>query len=559
MRGRSKRAGREFALVEVTVMCRNVGILFIALLISSVLSMDGPCLADVATDLREAATLADTCDYHAAGDVYTGIVSANPGTEEAFQAQRKLPQVRLLEGDPMQAQAELRRLLTDFSSHERLPHAVHEMVEKCHNSDKAEEVRQLCQTVADSDPCDPQTIWLRMGVAIANARLRDERAVQSAVDQIISEFSTDDRAAEALGQIAWSRKKLGEYHQARDYYRYVAKNWPQKSRAVFSQRGVAHCSMIVGEWEEAEQAVEDLLTNYSTDPHFVTAVSSIAEEYRNRAKYAESKRLHRLIVDEHSDDEQAIMSLRGIALCSIGLKDKAATDSAIEQLFAEFQSDDRIAKVSYQIARKLPDDPRAEALYRYIIQNKPQDRHASLARANMVNIKNDAGDATGAAEGLAGLMADHADDPMLPKAIAIVADGYYRRGLEARERGDDAKAAALYKMARQQWRKVLEDFPEIPYTTAEADYFTGVTYDFDGQHALATYHYLDVVYRWPDFVQAAQALFRVGRMYEDLVATEEVAASEADPVIEAAYSKLVRDYPESPGVKIANRWLSNHK
>ena len=90
----------------------------------------------------------------------------------------------------------------------------------------------------------------------------------------------------------------------------------------------------------------------------------------------------------------------------------------------------------------------------------------------------------------------------------------------------------------------------------------GFRFDFipekkrDYEKAIACYG--NVAEKFPDDELAWNALFKIGRCYEDMEKAGLISAEKADAKIKAAYQKLIEKYPDCSAVKIAKRWLSSH-
>lgn len=520
--------------------------------------MAGECFADASTQLEQAEKYRKKGQYEQAGALYEQILTGFPGTDYAFQAHRNLPGIYIAMDRQADSQAAFEEMLTDYAEHERLPHAVHEVVEKCSKLGKADKARQLCSDVLSDGPESSQAIWLQMGVAISNTHLGDNGAVDAAIQEIIANFSEDQRSAEAISQVAWSYRKLKEYKKAKHLHQYVVNNWPYKDRAIFSQRGIVLCNIALGDKKAAWSAVEKLFTDFSQDEHLAKAVSSIAESYRSLKKYKEARELHQYVLDKCPESEDAIWSQRGVVLSNIGLGDDPNTETAIKTLFKNFSKHQHIAKVVYQIARKLKDDEKAGELYQYIVDNHRDSDFMLFARANIGNINIRLGDDEAARSIFDKLLVDFRDHSILPKAVALMADGYYNEALLKKNQGQDEEAREYLLKAITEYERIIKQLPETVHTTAEAHRVAADCYYRLGHVEKALEYNQKVVDNWPDYMYAWDALFWMGRHYEEMNKSGLLSKSEAFPKIKAVYQHILEKYPTCPAAKHARRWLSRH-
>jgi tetratricopeptide (TPR) repeat protein len=84
------------------------------------------------------------------------------------------------------------------------------------------------------------------------------------------------------------------------------------------------------------------------------------------------------------------------------------------------------------------------------------------------------------------------------------------------------------------------------YLSAAADsyYLSAVCYRRLGEYEKAIERYREVVDSWPDYERACSAQFSIGRCYEKLEESGDLNESEANALIEQAYSSVIESYPE---------------
>jgi tetratricopeptide (TPR) repeat protein len=227
-------------------------------------------------------------------------------------------------------------------------------------------------------------------------------------------------------------------------------------------------------------------------------------------------------------------------------------------LFTQFSEDKNIAKVLYQVARKATDANDAGDLYQYIVENHAEEDIALLAAANIGNILMRAGELDAAQETLDQLLTDFAGHPILPKAVAVMGDGYYTLALELQRQGFNAVAEWFFRKAITECQRVVTQLPETPYTTAECCYFGAFCHSRLGEYAEAIERYQTVVDNWPDYERAWSALFRVGRCYREMGQAGLMPKSQADSLTGAVYQQLLEEYPDCKMAGYAGRWLRRH-
>lgn len=532
--------------------------LFILLITLLFFVIAGRCFADVVAQFKQAQIYIKNVQYEQAEQIYHQVLANHPGTYDALKAQKNLICFYIITDNQTQANAALGQLLANFAEHERLPHTIHEITEKCHESGKANKVRELYQHLLANQPNSAQAIWLQMGLAISNILLENDTGAWAETGKLVVNFSADERCAEAVGLVAWSYRKLKQYENARTLYQHVANNWPDRPRAIFSQRGIVLTSIALGDDTTAKAATQKLLRQFSQDEHMPEVVSKIGDTYLDLEKYEKARELHQYVLDNHPDSEEAIFSQRGVILSSIGLGDDANTEAGIEKLLMQFSSNKLIAKMVYQVAGELnnKNDQKAQELYEYVIDKYSSSEFVPLAWVNIGDIKLQLGDDKAARVIFDKVLADFAGHPVLPRAVDLMAYGYYRKALLKDKKGFDEQANWYYQKTITECERIITQLPETLYTTAEACYFSAVCYGRLGQYEKAIEYYQKVVDNWPEYKYAWLAQSKVAKTYKWFLRFGVMSESEAEAAITVTFEHLVNKFPDCPASSAARKWLN---
>jgi tetratricopeptide (TPR) repeat protein len=527
-------------------------------------------LADVAADLKQAEELYGAGQYAQAEQVYLKVLNeADPGkpgeSELAFQARKKLPSIYIATNRPPQAQATVRQLLAKHADHERLPHAVHEIIEQAKGLDRTLEAGQVYQSILTTQPGHPQAIWLKMGIAIANAHLGNDEAVDSALQNIIAQHGADERATEAFGQTAWAYRKLEQFAKARTIYQYVVDNWSNRNRAIFSQTGIVLCSLELKEPEVVDAATQRLLETFAGDKNVVEVVWRIAKIHRQKRDWQRLRPLCRYILDHHGEAEEAIQAQQALIFASIDEEDTMGIEAGLQSLLARFSSDSAMPAVLYPVARKLnrKNDAKAGELYQYILDQHAGHEYVPFAKVNLGQIQIRQGDDAAAEAIFEKALRDYKDHPRLAETIHLMAEGYYDQAAveerQDREKEPSARKAVLsdrcklhYQKAMEKWEAILSQLPEHPVVTPRAHHFAGECHRKLDQPEKTIAYFQKVCDNWPDYEYAWHLQLMVAKLYKGLLRSGDIPAAEASIKIEAALAAVLQKYPNSPAAKAAS-------
>jgi len=264
----------------------------------------GHCSADIVAEMKEAEKLYKAGKYSQAEQNYQSVIdNADPNNPEDFElvlkAYRKLPVTYLSIGQQSQAQAVVQRLLTEHHDYEELPHAIHGIVEQAKEINLTLQTAQVYQNILQIQPKHPQTIWLKMGVAIANVYLNNDPAVESALQNIIAQHNADKWAAEAFAQIGWAYYKLKKYDKARPIYQYVVDNWPEKPRAIHAHTALVRSCIYLKDNEAATALLQPLTERYGESNKLPRVLNEIAESYCELKLYDQAEPISRYVLDNY--------------------------------------------------------------------------------------------------------------------------------------------------------------------------------------------------------------------------------------------------------------------
>jgi len=385
--------------------------------------------ADIANEMEEAEQLYKAGKYSQAEQGYQNIINnADPNKPEdlelAFQARKKLPLTYLALDQQTQAQDAVQQLLAKNHDHELLPQAIHEIVEQAKQLDKTLQAGQVYQNILAAQPKHPQAIWLKMGIAIANAHLSNDEAVDWTLQNIIAQHADDNHAAEALGQTALAYRKLNQHTKARNIYQYVADNWSNMDRAIFSQQGLVLCSIALDDQAAADAAVQKLLADYAGSKHIPEIMLIIGEEYSLKNKPDKAITFHQYVLDNHPDSPIAVWSQGDKALCYLDLGEKEAAQAATQELLQKFAGDTNISYPVWKIAL-FHNDKRdwedARPLCEYLV-----DKHADIdisiwAQKILLHTYINEKDMTATDAGVQQLLSRFSSDKQFPEAAYWIA------------------------------------------------------------------------------------------------------------------------------------------
>ena len=321
-----------------------------------------------------------------------------------------------------------------------------------------------------------------------------------------------------------------------------------------------------GEDDEALAAIDKLIEDFGSDPGLAEAVYWIGKEYEwkrgtvedRTTRYGTPDSVYERLVQEFGDTQFGLDAgwdkkrLEHRTRIFTLMKDAEPNEvaAAIAAMEADFAGRAELASELYWVGREYeeyPDKyPLAKQKYERIISEYPDSVEASqagldIARLEILSLIT-AGDINNAEAAIDEFVEDFNSNPHAGPCLRRIAKEYYMTAMEgvAEEPND------YYRRAIGVWNRVIERAEPTLEDTGAAYYFIGVSYRWLGEYARAAEYFQTMVDDWPDFEYGWSAQYYVGLCYEEMVGTGRISESEAQPVIEQAYERVLEGYPRCP-------------
>jgi tetratricopeptide (TPR) repeat protein len=292
------------------------------------------------------------------------------------------------------------------------------------------------------------------------------------------------------------------------------------------------------------------------------AIWDTGQYYRDLKKYEMANKLYQHVVKTSPESEHALWAQADLIKSYLALGDDPNAEAAVKKLLSEFSGNRYKPRAIHDTAweyRKSGNYGRANELDQYVIDHWPADEQVMWAKMDMAKTDIVLGNDAAAEKTINILIADFNNHPDLPTAIFMLGEEYYNKAFNTK--GDpnspDAKPEEYYRKALAILERIIKELPPSA-TTANAYNFAADCYRRLGQYEKAIEYYQKIVDNWPDYEYAWNALFLLGRSYEDLKESGVISKSQADPKIKAAYEQLLKKYPDCKAARIARRWLNQY-
>jgi len=488
------------------------------------------------------------------------VVETWPQSDYAVLAQMDLAKSYVNLGDYVAAEAAFQKLLAKYSGHTLIARAVHDVAQQYRGTQRYEKANQLYQYVIDNWPKAEHALWSQADLIKSYLAQGNEAAAYAAVDKLLTNFNDNPLIARAVWDTGQYYRDLKKYEKANELYQYVVKTWPKTEHSLWAQADLIKSYLAQGDGTAAEVAVDTLLTNFNENPLTARAIWDTGQYYRDLKKYEEANRLYKHVVETWPKAEHALWAQADLIKSYLALADDSNAQAAVDKLLTNFNDNPLIARAIHDTAweyRKLGNYGRANELDQYVIDRWPADVQVMWAKMDMAKTNIALENYTAVEKTINVLMADFKDHQEMPLAIFMLGEEYYNKAFQYENEGRETEAKGLFTKAVVVWETIIpklqkSDIVAYAYNVA-ADCYRRL-----GQQEEAIRHYQTVVDNWPNCEYAWNALFQMGRYWEELAKSGSLSESEAAPRIRNVYQQLLEKYPNCKAAEYAGYWLSRY-
>jgi len=499
--------------------------------------------------------------YAKARPLYEYVVDNWQDKPRAIHAHTALVRDCIRLRDRQGAQARLDQLVKRYPTNPQLPRVLNEIARGYREARMYQETRLISRHVLDHYPGHEQCIWAQRDIVLCDIGERNPVSAEAGLQVLIKNYAGDGYLPYVLNEIAGAYRQGGMYRQAKSVSQYVLDNFSGNDQCLWAQRDVVLSNLALKDYDAAVAGAQELQNRFAKEAGVVWAVSEVAESYSKLGRHDQARDLFRFNLYNCPYPDDTIWSLRGFLAESIALKDQASIDAGIKRLFSEYSTSKNLPMAAIHIGRDLlrAGQSRASELFQYAIDKHPDHDQALFAKVCMGHVHIRQGQDSQAEVIYQKVLNDYAKHPRLADAIDLMAQGYYDQAeaeVDPRQDTVPEKAKEHFAAALGKWELVINRLPETPHVTACAYHYAGLCNRYLNRLDGATKYFQMVVDRWPEYEYAWHLQYLVGRTLDYRKESEEISASEADPMIKAAYEQLLVKYPSCPAARPARNWLT---
>jgi len=522
---------------------------------------DFPEHEDIARSVWQIAkTYDDAKEYDRAFELNQYNITHFSNDANVVLSQVEIVKFHFRNGDNAAVDASVDDFLAAFSDKPALPKGIYHIARRYDEFKRYDKAVELHQYNVEHFPDDIYAMWSQVEIIYLNIRNKDDAAVNTAVDNLLTVFAEQPTLSQEIYQIAKRFNELERYDQAVQLNQHNVEHYPDDIHALWSQVEIVFHYIREGDNDAIDTAFNKLLFEFSGQPTLTNEIYHIARRCNEFKRYDKAIELDQYNVEHFPDNIHAMWSQVEVVFHHIREADYAA-DTAFNKLITEFSGQPYLPKEIYLIADRLSEagnSERAVELYQSLIDRGTTTSDIYLRQFAVLSYfalgDNEAGQMQ-----LDKLTVDFNDHENLPQVLSNqIAEQFYNKALQLEGKGLAAPARDYFQRAVDMWEQVGASHTEVT-NTADGYSWAGHCYRKLGKYEKAIDCYSNVAEKFPWHDLAWNSLLLVGRCYEDMQQSGAISETEAKSKIRVAYEQLVEKYPDCKAAKIAQSWLDKNK
>jgi len=290
--------------------------------------------------------------YAEAEEVFQLVVDYWPQSQYAIQSEVGIIKSRI---DRQQDATEaINAFLNWYIESEALPECLCDIAEHYQEKGEYGEAADYFNFMLDYWPGNEQAVRAYQGLIEISIQSENYAQADALLERFVNFFGQWDQARDILRGIGKQYEKKDKYEKAKEVYREIVYRWPGTKRAVEAQGRLVMLAMEQGEYDDARQEVDKLLTDpdYSRSKWVNGQLLHIIRRYYPLGKDKEFTRINRYIVENWPEEDYAgcaQYAAAGMAWSGLGYPDRV--DEVLDALLRDCADRPGLARAVFQIGQ----------------------------------------------------------------------------------------------------------------------------------------------------------------------------------------------------------------
>ena len=229
--------------------------------------------------------------FDESSSLYQQVIQQYPNSSAVSKAQLGISRTNIVSliksGDYSAAEAEISKMLTDFTGQEYLPAALYHIARGYQWSREYELAKNIHQQIIQLYPDSSEAERARLDAArikaLALVKAGEYTAAEAETSQLLQEFSGHSGLAVVVHRLASEYERKGKYEKAASLHQQIMQRWPDNARADRARFDFSKTTVLSliqsGEYAAAEVKLGKFTADFGGHRLFIKAMVPIGEQY----------------------------------------------------------------------------------------------------------------------------------------------------------------------------------------------------------------------------------------------------------------------------------------
>ncbi len=494
-------------------------------------------------------------DYPAAQALYEQIVNTRSSDAYSLWAQKNLCTLYAAQRKVAETEQAIATLATLYAGHPEYPKALCDAADACNKAGRADRALELYEYLVAHHAAVEHIVWAQKNRCLIHIDRKEFSELDAQVVRLKTVFAKNQYIARAVFEVAEGLRWKSQPDKAVDLFLSIPRDYPADPMALWAMKDTC----VIGIEEVAadtEDRIAALSAGFAPDKRLAQALCEVGDAWRKAGDVPRCVQTYNQAIERFPEDVFAMWSQKNLATLAIEQKQNQQADEEFQRLIDNHRDRPELARAVCDIAdaaRTAGDPARARMACQFVIQQFPMTTDSLWARQKLIVLDIDESEKTNTtpdvpADILAAvdqLIADYPGFDNLPLAVLVTGEYFYTAGQTLEQQGLQGQAPFVFARAIPICERLINILPDNS-SRSSAYYISAVAYGRMDQYDKALENMEELVQRYPGSDLAWSAQSWITRYLVSMKQNKQIAAEDADPLIEQACLKLLSDYPDSP-------------
>jgi len=220
-----------------------------------------------------------------------------------------------------------------------------------------------------------------------------------------------------------------QYEQAEAIYKQIVTDYPGTDYALTAQKRLVKLYISVKRDNDAQAAIDNLITDFSGDPKLPKALWRFTRIYKKAQKYRQLENLYNAVITTYPGTDDALRAQKYLIVLYITTDDQLQAQAALQKRLTDFATHERLSHTIRYIARqcsKLEKAEQAEQLFQSVLADQPNSDQAIWLHMGIAVVNALIEDDAGAEAAIQKLISQFSDDSRSAEAVRQIAWSYLK-------------------------------------------------------------------------------------------------------------------------------------